>query len=555
MAKEKITLEDLGTDAKEIIEIKKSIITPKMAKGAAVSNANTEPIIVEDASQIIPRKPIAPPPEIANQQAIVDRLDKGLERNKRETLNEIILPAKDKIMAAKLEQELSGEDELAEATTEVKADISFKQEKHHESISEQVRLDEEVNLNNLAEAKLDDDDYDALLEEIKEEEEKSDSSKLSEDEQVLYDAWVEKNQKAFQEEVKSKLNVTIPTGKLRISTASISATKALSRVMPKVVNTASVPLIHSARMITFSALTGDEIPKLRPESYSSELESSRGIYSIIYKHDVSVNKPDFDVWLKSICDWDAYQLYWGLYVATFKDSNYLTYVCNECNNTFIEEKSIEDMFRLDPDCTHGTKERVDEIIEKGELVGKSRLVGNEAIPISQQYAVSIKAPSIYNAVFELSALDRNFRKKYGQLIAIAQYIDNLYQIENGTGVPLQTDVKGDATKSVKLKIIAISKIMSTLTVDEATRFTSLITTLMQYRNDDFLYFMPEADCKGTYGPKKDNDDIHVEGEKCTHHFAEQQTMESTNGRQVRISPLDLIFTREQLSALANFTIA
>lgn len=555
--KKKISLNDLGVEEKEIIPTPKKggIVTPKMAKGVKDSDVEDE-IQVVDASEIAAKKEKE---DIVgkNQQEMMDRLDTSLERNKQEMLETVINPAKDKLMAAKLEQELATEDSAeadplkfeAISPQEKMEAISYKAESHAES---NIRGVGAGSLDNLATAHLSNDDFDKLMEDLADKEEET---KLTPEEEAEYKAWITESEKKFQEDVKTKLNSSIPKGKLRVSSASISAAKVIARATPKIANTASVPLVHTGRMITLSALVGDEIPKLRSDGYSSELEAARSIFTIIYNHDETPNKPEnFDVWLKSICDWDVNQLYWGLYKATFGETNYLTYVCEECNNTFISEKDVDTMIRLNTNATKGAKERIDTIIKNANVGDISRLIGGEPTPISSEYAVSIKAPSIYGTVFEPSALEYNFRRKYGQLINLSSYIDKIFKIENGVAVPMETDVRDNVTKSVKMKIVTLSKIVATLTTDQSSRLTALVSNVLQYRNDTFEYFYPETECEGFYGPKKDEHGKTLMGKKCTHHFDEQTTLPSRDGRPIEISPLDLIFTREQLSTLANFTI-
>lgn len=557
--KKKITLSELGlaesdpSKAKPEVEAesKPAVITPNMAKGAKKTNSDTAAgLEIVDSVEEIAKKAEVVAPEKEYEKQLLDEIDAGFERNKKEMMEEVIQPMKDKLIAAKLEAEISAP---------VEADPLAIGDVHVPMVGEDIKKDIESDLNNLnlSAVKMDEKEIEEILSDMDNEDEDAtdqDLSKLNEEEEEELKKWTNERRVEYQNTVKEKLQtgVKLGNGNVRISTVPISASKILSNVAPRVVDTASVPLIHTGRMMTFSALVGDEIPMLNSQEYDGPLEAARQIYTIIYNHDMDPNKPvNFDVWLKSICEWDTLQLYWGLYKATFKNTNFLTYNCPECGNTFIKEAPIEDMIRIHPDSINekALKERIDLIIKEGNNSAPSRLK-SEFVQISADYGVSIKAPSIYTILFETSALDKNFIRKYSQIINIASHIDAIYKITNGVAVPVNTTVRDDVTKSAKIKIVTLYKILQTMSTDETGALNGHIVSIRQHIRDAFQYIIPATDCEGIYGPVKDKDGKMLKGKVCTHHF-DEQTMASARSP---ITPLELLFIRHQLAQLANFTI-
>ena len=558
--KKKISLDDLKTTETDTIQTtdapKPEIVTPRNSSGVSADKIKAAasgkgPELVTNLADVAKEVKINTAPEKQTETYFNSLMDDAIERNKKDLLENVITPMKDKIAVANLEAESNAEEEedpLAVATT-----------MPAESAKKEVS---NSGLDNINSAVEDDDELKELMAEIdgdsadqKPAVEDEDLSKLTEDEEKAYDDWEKKMLVSHQENVKSLLYPKINSIKdLRVSTAVISAGKALNRANKQAINTATVPLIHSGRCITLSSLTGGEIPLLNAQEYDSNMEAARSIFSIIYKHDVSPNKPiNFDVWLKSICDWDIAQLYWGLYKATFENSNYISYTCPVCNNMFIHKHKIEDMLRVHPNSTEGTKERIDEIVNAGDNHVPSRLESKLAI-ISDSYAVGLRAPSVYSSTFETSALDDKFRRKYAQIINISSYIDTIYLISNGQAIPI--DIKADsdnATKTVKLKIVTLYKIMQTLTSDESAALAGEIATINQHERDRFQYVIPGIQCEGTYGPVKDKTGIFMTGKKCDHKIAENLYSDARN--RVEITPLDMLFMHRQLAQLSNFKLA
>ena len=401
-----------------------------------------------------------------------------------------------------------------------------------------------------------DDEMKELLKEIDDDGNDADTedlSTLNEEERKVAEDWEKQQINDYRANLRNKLEtsgrVEKSHGELKIAKVPISVSKALRQSNQEVVHTASFPLIHTGRMITMQSLIGDEIPVLDARGYNSELEASRAIYSLLYKKDVSPNKPNnFELWLKSIADWDVYNMYMCAYIATFKDSNYISYNCPECHNMFIVEQPIESMYRKHPEASKDFDDRVKAIKEKGDNSVPSALTST-FIRISSRYGIGMRAPSIFSSTFETSAIDNAFRRKHIQCVNLSQYIDGVYYINDGIATPIDFKIdKHDTTKTVKMKIISIEKILSTLTTDEAAALAGKLATFNQKAVDRFQFVIPAAKCEGKYGPYKDKDGKSILNKKCDKEI-EEITMRD---RETEVSPLDLLFTRHRLTQFAFY---
>ena len=313
-------------------------------------------------------------------------------------------------------------------------------------------------------------------------------------------------------------------------------------------------------MVTMESLIGDEISILDSRNYESDMEAARAMYGLLYKKDVSPGKPEsWDKWLQSICDWDIFNLYMALFIATFKDSCFLPYTCPNCSNMFFKEYKVTDLYRKHPNASKNFDDRVKAIVESGDNSVPSALV-SEYLPISKNFAVGFRAPSIYSATFESAALDSKFREKHIQAINVSQYIDGAYYI-NGVKPNGELDLypinfkvdKNNATLTLKMKIITIEKMIQTLTTDETAVFTAKLNSLNSKAYDRFQFLIPGTTCHEKYGPQKAQDGTDLEGKECGHKI-DEITYHISGGRRVEVNPLDLLFTRHRLTQFAYLEI-
>ena len=426
-----------------------------------------------------------------------------------------------------------------------------------------------LDLSKMNQSVEDDDEMKEIMKELNNDEDdeipESDEVKLTPEEEKAQEEWGKKMLEAYRVKVKNKLEASdrihsVKDGKISISKIPISFSKALQNVQAKSVHTASFPLVHTGRMVTMESLIGDEISILDSRNYESDMEAARAMYGLLYKKDVSPGKPDsWDKWLQSICDWDIFNLYMALFIATFKDSCFLPYTCPNCSNMFFKEYKVTDLYRKHPNASKDFDDRVKAIVESGDNSVPSALV-SEYLPISKNFAVGFRAPSIYSATFESAALDSKFREKHIQAINVSQYIDGAYYI-NGVKPNGELDLypinfkvdKNNATLTLKMKIITIEKMIQTLTTDETAVFTAKLNSLNSKAYDRFQFLIPGTTCHEKYGPQKAQDGTDLEGKECGHKI-DEITYHISGGRRVEVNPLDLLFTRHRLTQFAYLEI-
>ena len=396
-----------------------------------------------------------------------------------------------------------------------------------------------LDLSKMNQSVEDDDEMKEIMKELNNDEEDEvpeiGEEKLTPEEEKAQEEWGRKMIEAYKLKIKSTLEASdrihsVKDGKINISKIPISFSKALQNVQAKSIHTASFPLVHTGRMVTMESL------------------------------DVSPGKPDsWDKWLQSICDWDIFNLYMALFIATFKDSCFLPYTCPNCSNMFFKEYKVTDLYRKHPNASKDFDDRVKAIIESGDNSVPSALV-SEYLPISKNFAVGFRAPSIYSATFESAALDSKFREKHIQAINVSQYIDGAYYI-NGVKPNGELDLypinfkvdKNNATLTLKMKIITIEKMIQTLTTDETAVFTAKLNSLNSKAYDRFQFLIPGTTCHEKYGPQKAQDGTDLEGKECGHKI-DEITYHISGGRRVEVNPLDLLFTRHRLTQFAYLEI-
>ena len=93
----------------------------------------------------------------------------------------------------------------------------------------------------------------------------------------------------------------------------------------------------------------------------------------------------------------------------------------------------------------------------------------EVIPVSDDYAIAFKEPSIYNIAFESALLEEDFVNKHQDLVSIIAYIDKIYRINHENHSLEEIDLPvfaNNKTKTFKTKVINYAKVISTLDSDQ-----------------------------------------------------------------------------------------
>lgn len=311
-----------------------------------------------------------------------------------------------------------------------------------------------------------------------------------------------------------------------ISTKARSASKVLRNIEEG--PTATWVLLDSKTPFTCTALGAVEIENLDPNKLNEQngrIDALKQMYGTLFRHYASPNKPErLEQWVKTISYSDHDNLIFGYYKATFGNANLITYACEECKEVKIEQVPIEECVKYKDE---ETKEEVQNILKFGDPTHKSE-IKSKLIQVSDNLAVSIKSPSIYNIVFEFGVLDADFTNKFANVLGTVGYIETIYEIDvqNRQLVPIR--VKEDPTnitKSVKRRIRSKVEILKGLTPDQYQILTTEIAKLSQ-NAERISYRQPEYKCK-----------------KCGNVIAENE-----------MAAQDMLFIRHQLALIKSLSI-
>lgn len=343
------------------------------------------------------------------------------------------------------------------------------------------------------------------------------------EEELDEDVQFKQLQKVLKNKVKPIKN-KIDINSFKISKKPVSVSNAL-KASSQSLAVSDWALFNMKKPISISELSGTEIHKLNPQNSTANLINTyREIYTIIYDHVVDTNKPrTMEEWLKSIYYKDRDHLFFGVYKASFANSNYIPYECPECKHIFVtEDVSIDDMVKYKDD---ETKTNAKEILE-GDTTTSTNDIEVELTQISDNYIIGLKNPSIYEVIFENIILADKVREKYAYLLEMLSYIDEIYLIdyENNELRPVELKVyPNDLAKTVKEKIVKYSKIIQSMSSDELNTLRAYISEKDKENIDNISYVIPATSC-----------------EKCKKEIKEEaRTAEA------------MLFTRHQLATIAN----
>jgi len=254
-------------------------------------------------------------------------------------------------------------------------------------------------------------------------------------------------------------------------------------------------LQYTGKPIEMTPISGEELLQLNPQNTDmTSINGLRTIFNIMYRHTVG-KKPDIDTWLKQISVYDLDCMIFAMYMANFKDTNYLSYQCpnNKCNNLFINKKDVKDMVVYPND---EVKQRFEDILHSRPV--KSKLFRTKPIQVSRDYAFSFCTESIYGDMIERAALTDEFASKYANVVQIMANIDTIYKIDNVTKqlYPIDLGVVEDSlSKTVMRKVKAIYEIMKNLSSDEhATLMGEVYKITRVFTDDKITYQIPSTEC-------------------------------------------------------------
>ena len=529
-----------ATPEKEVVEEKQesNVVTPNMTSGNDVKAGDA--VDIQDIAKF--KEVVSGNEEFARKEE--ELIDENIERVKGE-LTAIMKPLKDKCIEIADEKALEESDkEGGEAT-----DTDLEDDGLGASVrdnTEVPKTSKKVDISKASSVTIDDDDFadlddDDVIDDL-DDDEKKNEAEIKEAEKAEEEA-----RKRFEEinkiistkikPTKTELDINsfeISSQPININTSLEYSTAAKENTLP----TATAPLFATGRNITMSGLTGSELAQFvnNISNISSSNQAIKDTYALLYKHDVSENKPSGYVnWLRSIASADLIHMYFALYKATFSGSNYISFDCPECETFFMtDDIPMDKMWEVNEKASDEDKKRLDDIIKHGEVDGGMDTFSEKLIVISDNYAVKLRPLTIFSDIEDTYITDE-FRTKYIAIIRISQFIKNLYYIDRERGILKPVDFKPDSSsvaKTIKRKVQVVGKFINSLNSDQFSILNHHIfdlETKVNGTDDVITYFIPEQECLGTF--KKGD----YAGQECTHKF-EKQIMH----------PLNMLFTRHQL---------
>ena len=215
----------------------------------------------------------------------------------------------------------------------------------------------------------------------------------------------------------------------------------------------------------------------------------------------------------------------ALPISSFDGLNFLPYDCTDtkCNNGFISDSiPFMDMVKFkDKD----VEKKFNDIINSTPNADKFKQYTTEVLPVSDVYAMSFKEPSIYDAVLNPSYIESEWYEKMEGTIALATYVDKIYVIDvaNKSLRPLNIkEFPNDPRKTLKAKVLALAKVIKTLSSDQYTLMSAYIEEINK-NGSAVDYQKPEIFCP-----------------KCGTKIAAEND-----------SPINLLFTRHRLTSLVS----
>lgn len=309
---------------------------------------------------------------------------------------------------------------------------------------------------------------------------------------------------AYEENI-DKIDVT----KFTISKKPVSVSNALANSSNR--TTVADWVLHSSgTCISVSQLSGPEIEALDVSGSGAGMYNAYlQMFKILYKHVENPNKGTLEQWLRTISFYDMQDLYFAFYRACFGRDNHILYSCDKCKETYMRQKPIEEMVNFKND---EIKAKCKAIIDRG-IAGSEPEYKVDLVQITNDYVVGIRVPSMYDATLGPALLPDDWRQKHADLIGTCTFIDAIYRINrsNNTLEVISTNpVANDDVKTMKNRIKAYNKILSTFTSREYAKLKGVISNLGM-NIDDIEYQIPGDLCKkcGAEIPKQPMDPLQM----------------------------------------------
>lgn len=292
----------------------------------------------------------------------------------------------------------------------------------------------------------------------------------------------DEDQKNLVTEIKEKIRLEmnekfvpvsnkVDFSKFKVAKKPISASKVINHIQQAPVEAADGVLYNANRAVRMSAFSAMEIQSLdqsnvRRNNYNQFMIDK---LRLIYNHLIDANKPaSFEAWMKSMTNDVIDDYFFTAYKATFSNSNIITYSCTDdtCHNIFMNKKNIEDMIKFR---NEDVKKKYMDILHSGNVNTVTTEYETDLYQASDEYAFSLRKPSLYATYIEPSLINEEFMKKYEDLLLLISYIDDIYIIDRENNELIKVDTKPDPRRpdvTVKRKIKSYATIIRSLTSDQ-----------------------------------------------------------------------------------------
>ena len=246
------------------------------------------------------------------------------------------------------------------------------------------------------------------------------------------------------------------------------------------------------RMVGF---TGAEIDKLNNPG-GSRMNSESVRYKMLFDHIIDKDKPaTMEEWAKSTSFFDIEHYWFGAFRSTFEGEAYMpiTNCPNDNKHVFLTDNlDIMEFVKFESD---ESKQRFQNIYE-GRIANPKGLYKSDVVPVSEDFAIGFREPSIFNMVFEIAMLDQEFVQKYRDIITLVSYIDSIYYINKSTMTldPIEyRHYTNNTAKTAKSKIIQFGKTIRKLSSDQYHAILMYIQEISK-RGESISYQIPETTC-------------------------------------------------------------
>lgn len=302
----------------------------------------------------------------------------------------------------------------------------------------------------------------------------------------------------LKESVKSKIKTV--AGKYNLSAFTVSKKPvALNAVLDEVecptrkaADWVAYNTGHKFRMLGF---TGAEIDKLANPG-GNRLQSESVRYKMLFDHIIDADKPaTMEQWTKVTSYYDIQHYWFGAFRATFEGEAYMpiTNCPTDNKHVFLTDNiDIMDFVKFETD---EARQRFNDIYT-GKLAKPKTLYKTDIVPVSEDFAIAFREPSIYNMVFEIAMLDQEFVTKFSDIIALISYIDDIYYINRRTMSldPIEyRHYVNNTAKTAKSRIIQFGKAIRKLSSDQYHAILMYIQEITK-RDDPLTYQIPEVTC-------------------------------------------------------------